>query len=458
MNSKIFFILISFIIISCDDNSSENTEIDPNFEIPDWTQATHGKNGDRNYEIVFPQNTVNRIDIKISKKNWQKMMDDMEEKYGPFGSGMGPPNSGASSQENPIWVPSDFYFNGKQWYQVGVRFKGNSTIRFSWNRGVWKIPLKFDFDEFEDDYPQIDNQRFYGFKQLSMSSNAMDPSLLREKVSADVFRSSGIPAAQTAFYRVFLDRGNGQEFWGIYTCVEEVDDTVIESQFISDNGNLYKPTGQGATFAKGSFSNESFSKHTNEDDSDWSDIIKLFEVLHRTNRLSESDNWRDDLEAIFRTDIFLKWLATNSTIQNWDSYGKMSQNYYLYNDPKTSKLTWIPWDHNEAMINAGRFRTPLSLGLNEVGDNWPLIRFLLDDKTYLKEYRVNLKKVIDDSFSPQKMIPIFQKYHALLKPFIEQSSNDKKDPEVSPQQLDQGLSYLINHVNSRYIIVNNFIN
>ena len=161
MNSKIFFILISFIIISCDDNSSENTEIDPNFEIPDWTQATHGKNGDLNYEIVFPQNTVNRIDIKISKKNWQKMMDDMEEKYGPFGSGMGPPNSGPSSQENPIWVPSDFFFNGKQWYQVGVRFKGNSTIRFSWNRGVWKIPLKFDFDEFEDDYPQIDNQRFY---------------------------------------------------------------------------------------------------------------------------------------------------------------------------------------------------------------------------------------------------------------------------------------------------------
>ena len=76
----------------------------------------------------------------------------------------------------------------------------------------------------------------------------------------------------------------------------------------------------------------------------------------------------------------------------------------------------------------------------------------------MKEYRVNLKKVIDDSFSPQKMIPIFQKYHALLKPFIEQSSNDKKDPEVSPQQLDEGLYYLINHVNSRYIIVNNFIN
>ena len=96
MNSKILFIIFSLIIFSCDDNSLEDTEIDPNFEIPDWTNATHGKDGDRNYEIVFPQNIVNRIDIKISKKNWQKMMDDMEEKYGPFGSGMGHTNSGVS--------------------------------------------------------------------------------------------------------------------------------------------------------------------------------------------------------------------------------------------------------------------------------------------------------------------------------------------------------------------------
>jgi len=341
---------------------------------------------------------------------------------------------------------------------VGVRFKGNSTIRFSWNRGIWKIPLKLDFDEFEDDYPQIDNQRFYGFKQLSMSSNAMDPSLLREKVSADIFRSAGIPSAQTAFYRVYLDHGNGPEFWGLYTCVEEVDDTVIESQFTSDDGNLYKPKGRGATFAKGSFTEESFSKHTNEDDSNWSDILNLFDLLHSSDRLIEPTVWRSKLESIFRTDVFLKWLATNTTIQNWDSYGKMSQNYYLYNDPETSKLTWIPWDHNEAMINAGQFRTPLSIGLNEVGDNWPLIRFLLDDEVYLKEYRSNLKITVEDAYSPQKMIEIFQRYNDLIKPFIDRSDDDKKDPEVNLQQLGDGLAYLINHVNSRYIAITSFIN
>jgi len=320
---------------ACEDKKSEDVD-DPNFDTPDWTDESHSKSGEPNYEIVYPIDKVSRIDVVISKKNWEKMIDDMTAKWGPFGQGGQKP--GNFADDNPIWVPCDFFFEEKQWYKVGIRFKGNSTLGFAWHRGKWKIPLKLDFDEYEDDYPQIDNQRFYGFKQLSMSSNAMDPSLIREKVSADIFRDAGVPAAHTAFYRVYLDHGDGPQFWGIYTCVEEVDDTVIETQFISDNGNLYKPEGRGATFAKGSFSKPSFAKKTNEDDSDWNDILAMFDALHSDNRISDPAAWRNELESIFQTDIFLMWLATNTTIQNWDSYGKMSQNYYLYNDPETSKL------------------------------------------------------------------------------------------------------------------------
>jgi spore coat protein CotH len=41
-------------------------------------------------------------------------------------------------------------------------------------------------------------------------------------------------------------------------------------------------------------------------------------------------------------DVFLKYLAVNGIIQNWDIYGLMVHNFYLYNDPdteKTAKLT-----------------------------------------------------------------------------------------------------------------------
>ena len=56
------------------------------------------------------------------------------------------------------------------------------------------------------------------------------------------------------------------------------------------------------------------------------------------------------------------------------------------------------------------------------------------------------------------MIEIFQRYNDLIKPFIDRSDNDKKDPEVNLQQLGDGLAYLINHVNSRYIAITSFIN
>ncbi len=33
---------------------------------------------------------------------------------------------------------------------------------------------------------------------------------------------------------------------------------------------------------------------------------------------------------------------------NWDSYGNMAHNYYLYNHPEAG-LRRIPWDNNESM-------------------------------------------------------------------------------------------------------------
>ena len=63
----------------------------------------------------------------------------------------------------------------------------------------------------------------------------------------------------------------------------------------------------------------------------------------------------------------------NAVIQDWDTYGAMSHNYYLYHDPETDRLVWISWDHNEAFSSRGRGDT--SLDKASVGDNWPLIRY-----------------------------------------------------------------------------------
>ena len=203
------------------------------------------------------------------------------------------------------------------------------------------MSFKLDFDEFEDEFPEIENQRFYGFKQLSLKNNFDDESQLREKVASDIFRESGIPSPRTQFYEVFVDHGSGPVYFGLYTMVEEPDDSLIKSQFSNNDGNLYKPDGNGATFSNGSFNQNHFIKQTNENEADWTDIQSIFSILHSENRNTNPEEWRNNLESVFNVEGFLNYLAVNTVIQNWDTYGRMTHNYYLYGNPDNDyKLTW----------------------------------------------------------------------------------------------------------------------
>ncbi len=76
-----------------------------------------------------------------------------------------------------------------------------------------------------------------------------------------------------------MDYGEGPTYFGLYTMVEIIDDTVIETQFEDDSGNVYKPSGNGASFAAGSFSEASFDKETNQDEADYSDILSIVRCL-----------------------------------------------------------------------------------------------------------------------------------------------------------------------------------
>ncbi|MBU1095356.1 MAG: spore coat protein [Ignavibacteriae bacterium HGW-Ignavibacteriae-2] len=441
--------------ISSADEETGDIEYTTNLNISDWSEATHGKSGKTNYDIVFPQNKVNRIDFVISANNWKVMLADMALNYGTFGSGAGGPAD--DSDDNPIYVPCSLYFNNIQWYEAGIRFKGNSSLKTTWGSGIWKLPLRLNMDRFEDIYPEITNQRFYGFKELSLSNCYDDESLIREKVAPEIFRDFGIAAPQTAFYRIYIDYGNGPIYFGLYTMIEIVDDTMIEDQFAEDDGNLYKPEGIGASFAKNTFSTSYFEKKSNEE-TDWSDVEALYNILHSSQRTSEPDIWRTSLEKILNVDHFLKWLAVNTTIQNWDTYGNMTHNYYLYNNPKTNLLTWIPWDNNEA-FQSGKQSGALSISCSEVGSSWPLIRYLLDNSVYSAKYKTYLSQVITSAFEPSKMISKYQNYSSLIKEYAVGSNGEQKGYTFleSDSDFDSAISQLISHVNSRYNVVQNYI-
>lgn len=499
-------------------------------------EYSHNDEVEPDYEAVFPQDKVNRIDITLSADAWTDLQAEMTEQFGEFGvGGQGrgqapggivpqipegdqfPPGNSPGSQSTPgaegnmptpeglpedgelpegfqfpqgggqqfpgdrqggkmggmdfgdtTYVKSTVNFNGETWEDVGFRYSGNSTLQTSWSSGTLKISFRLDFDEFEDENPSIEDQRFYGFKQISFKSNAMDDSYIREKVTADIFREAGVVSSQTAFYEVYIDYGEGAQYFGVYTAVEIVDDTVVETQFVDDSGNVYKPDGTVASFAEGTFSEEGFEKQTNEDEADWSDIEAVFTALHSDLRQSDPPAWRAELEAVFDVEAFLRWLAADTIIQNWDTYGSMAHNYYLYTDPEDGLVTWIPWDNNMALSSSGGMMDgggdravdergggqrgrggARELDLSTVSDQWPLISYLAADEVYLAKYQQYLQETIDTVWQPEELAARYQQAHDLIAPYVEKEEEGFSQVE-SVQVFDDALEVLKAHAQERY--------
>lgn len=397
-----------------------------------WHKDSHCSGEDGNYAKIFDALVVHRIDIEVSAANYQAQIDDLTSILGspgmmggggrPMGGGGGRPMGGGMDQgQDPIWVPVTLRFDGREWTQVGMRYKGNSSLRSAWGRGVLKLAFRLSFDKYENDYPELDDQRFYGFKKMTFSNGFSDPSMIRDRLAADMFRDGGVPAARGAFVRVYVDFGQGSTYYGLYSMIEDVSNRMLDTQFNDDGGNLYKPEGEGATWSN--LNTGHFDKKTNANSSDWSDVIGAYNALHASR--ANAPQWRSAFEATFNVEQFLKCLAINQSMTNWDSYGMMNHNYYIYADPSDGgRFAWIPWDLNEAMLIKSRDGAAESIMLDQVDNQWPLIRFLLDDSVYRAQYRVQLQAALD---GPLETTALFQKmdaYHNLIAPYVVGTSGE----------------------------------
>jgi len=448
-----------------------------------WNDATHGSSTRPDYALLFDADVVHSLEIAIQSTDYAAMQSNLEELLGdsafaggrpggpnggggpvpggvdgglpaggpggfqppgggsapgggdgqlpPFGAdagaGFGPggPGSGAIDilGEDPIYVPVEVRHDGHVWTRVGMRYKGNSSLAASGGEG--KLPFRLDFDEYEDQHPEVDNQRFYGFDELTFASNWNDDSQLRECFATELLRDRGVPAARCAFYAVSIDVGDGPEYWGLYSMLEDPSDAMIDSQLGGGDGNLYKPDGSGADWTK--FDREGFVKKTNESAEDWSDVERAISALHADR--TDAAAWRRGLEATFDVERFLTWLAINTSMVNWDTYGSLAHNYYLYGSPQLGgRLQWVPWDHNLSMQSGGfgpggpgvatTQSAQAELFHENVGERWPLISLLLSDPVYVETYRDELQNAIGGLFAEGAGSERLRALHSLIAPYV----------------------------------------
>ncbi len=493
-----FILLLSFALGACGDDDggmlTDGGTADASLLDGAVGDAQQPPSGAPDYDRVFPSDRVQRLDIIVTEAAWTSMLDDLQELTGtrPGSGGMMGPGPGltfspeeiaacngqsAGSQcsvgdrsgycfdfdeagrracfleggggggtgfwpRKPRYVEAEVRFEGMTWRRVGFRAKGNNSLATTLDMNTFKLPFRLKFDEFEDQYPETENQRFFGFQHLSLSNHATDASYLRSFLTTQLYARAGVPAPAMAFYRVYIDRGNGAEYAGLYTVIEIPDDPMMDEAFGSSDGNLYKPDGDGARFAE--YVEAHYIKKNNKDAADYSDVRAFVAALNRTG---DATMWREGLERTFDMDLFVRYLAVTRAIDNWDTYGGMPHNYYLYNHD--GRLRFLPWDFDLAMESV---RDNTHFALQDVDGSWPLLSRVRDDETYFAAYRAQLASVRTGAFSQEWITAEIERAYALIARHVV-GAEGERDPfalGTTEATLREGRDGLLNHVREQH--------
>lgn len=208
---------------------------------------------------------------------------------------------------------------------VAVRKKG-----FLGSISTRKPSLRIELDEY------MAGQSLLGTKTLILNNDRTDGSYVHQCMAYAQFRAAGIAAPRCSFAHVSV---NGQSL-GIFTNVEPIKKAFIRRTLGTDTGNLYEGSSP-ADFRTEMLGN--FAKKTNEADPAKPELEALAALL-----LKSDDELAAGLDALVDTDEFLRFWATESLIADWDGYSSDINNFFLYADPTTKKLTFIPWGPDDA--------------------------------------------------------------------------------------------------------------
>ena len=293
-------------------------------------------------------------------------------------------------------VPATLQFGERNWGAISVRYKGNSSYRYA--PSELKRSLKLDVASSDTD------RMFFGMSELNLNNNAFDPSQMRESLAYDVFRLAGVPASRTAFARVFITVPGTYErqYAGVFTVVEQIDQTFFEARWHRPVGLLLKPenlTGMPYLGDDWPRYERAYSSRTTADSGDAARFIALVKLLNQASDEEFARRVGDYLDV----DAFLRFLACEVVLVNTDSPLAMNRNYWIAVHPGTKKVVWIPWDLNMAFAGFKPSDADLSLHTPAVAGVFPLDERMLAIRAMAARYDRIVRDIIATNFTAARL-------------------------------------------------------
>lgn len=351
---------------------------------------------------LFDQSKVHLVEIEA--EDWDTLLENaLDEEY----------------------IPATITIDGETFYQVGLRTKGNNSLRLTHRYGHDRYSLKLEFDHYQPG-------SYHGLDKFNLDAHFQDNSYLKSFIAFNSFQFMEVPSSLTSFTWVKV---NGEDY-GLFLAQEEPEEGFARRNFGKSHGELYKPAYRSLQ----ADNRDVYLQYKDDEIASYDNIFrkaKFNPTKKDKTRLIDSLktlSTGEDLETVVNIDEVLRYFVVQSFVVNLDSYlGKNGHNYFLYEEEGI--LSMIPWDYNLAF---GTYALGMPNPTNDItilinypistpGDgeymlNRPMFHHLMKHPDYFKRYHELYDSFIKEYIESGHFEELFEETITLIDPYV------KKDP------------------------------
>lgn len=288
-------------------------------------------------EDFFRTDVVHDLHLTISRRDWQALTDH---------------------PEHDTYYAADLRWNGITLRNVGIRSRGHIT-----RNGV-KPGLRIDVNRY------LSEQKFVGLTAFVLDNCYDDPSLLRERLSMQLFNRAGIAAPRETHTRLFIN----DNYAGVYAVVEAVDRAFLrrtlgdEEAHVEQGGFLFeyrwvRPYAFEYLGPELAAYAEIFIPETRRTDS-VGQLYGRIETLIRLINEAPDDRFVELVGARLDLPLFMRYLAIENFLAESDGFvGEWGlHNVFFYLPLEEGQARLVPWDKDRTFADAAH---PLQFRLSD---------------------------------------------------------------------------------------------
>lgn len=289
---------------------------------------------------LFDLQAAHTINLSIADEDYRLMMEDY------LRNGL------------KTWVSADIEIDGTLIENVGVRLKGNSTLReLSRNSRGWgrrnpmsnanfdnpsTLPLAVSFDKYEDDLA------YQGREELAIRPARTGGTNLNEAIALQLIADSGQVSQDFTWVQFRVN-----DYPTTTRLVIENPDKRYAEAIGLGSGVLYKSRSENRFRYRGDEEQNyerDFDQINAKKTHDMQPVIELLKWLDAVT----VDEFDQQLADWVDVDSFARYVATQDLLQNFDDMSGPGKNFLLWYDLVDENFTVISWDMNLS-LGSGNF-------------------------------------------------------------------------------------------------------